>query len=150
MMRTLPAALLLVLLPLATGAGEDAFTKGPVLSEYGPNADVEVTYMIPPGSVFRHSFDVSKPAEQDKANRGLQSLARFINMHARAGVETDDLYLAAVIHGKAVKDVSTKKTPTAGLIADLLKHNVRIIVCGQSAAYYDVATADLLPGVEMA
>jgi intracellular sulfur oxidation DsrE/DsrF family protein len=27
---------------------------------------------------------------------------------------------------------------------------VRIFVCGQSAAYYDVTTNDLLPGVEMA
>ena len=38
----------------------------------------------------------------------------------------------------------------AGLIAALTDHGVRIIVCGQSAAYYDVATDDLLPGVEMA
>lgn len=27
---------------------------------------------------------------------------------------------------------------------------VRIIVCGQSAAHYEVATGELLPGVEMA
>jgi intracellular sulfur oxidation DsrE/DsrF family protein len=35
-------------------------------------------------------------------------------------------------------------------VAALLGAGARIIVCGQTAAYYDVATEDLLPGVEMA
>ena len=39
---------------------------------------------------------------------------------------------------------------SAGLIAALTGQGVRIIVCGQSAVYYEVATDDLLPGVEMA
>ena len=38
----------------------------------------------------------------------------------------------------------------AELVKVLVDHGVRIYVCGQTAAYYDVAQKDLLPGVELA
>jgi len=38
----------------------------------------------------------------------------------------------------------------AGIIKALLDKNTRIIVCGQSAAFYEIKNEDLLPGVEMA
>ena len=64
-----------------------------------------------------------------------------------------------VIHGKAVNDV-TKSThyeeavggenANAPMLAALMEKGVRVIVCGQSAAYYEVENEELLPGVEMA
>ena len=101
-------------------------------------------------AVFRHSFDVSKRAEDGELNRTLVSAARFINMHARAGVEAEHIELAVVVHGTAVHDVSGDASGSADLVAALIERGVKIIVCGQSAAYYDVETGDLLPGVEMA
>ena len=71
-------------------------------------------------------------------------------MHARAGIDTDRIKLAIVVHGKAVHDVAMASESNAGLIAALVEHGVSIIVCGQSAAYYDIATDELLPGVDMA
>ena len=71
-------------------------------------------------------------------------------MHARAGVDPNRIELAVVVHGTAVHDVSGESPASADLVATLVKLGVRIIVCGQSAAYYDVETGDLLPGVEMA
>jgi len=38
----------------------------------------------------------------------------------------------------------------ATIIKALLKKNVRIILCGQTASYYEIDNEDLLPGVEMA
>lgn len=131
-------------------ADESAFTTGPVFDAFGPAADVDVTMVIPKDSIFLHSFDVSSPGSKDSPNRTLVSVARFINMHARAGVAPEQMHLAVVVHGQAVKDVSDKQSSSAELIAALVEQGVRIIVCGQSAAYYDVATKDLLPGVEMA
>ena len=58
--------------------------------------------------------------------------------------------LAVVIHGQAVKDVTKDADASLALINALKEHNVQIIVCGQSAAYYNVASDDLAPGVEMA
>jgi intracellular sulfur oxidation DsrE/DsrF family protein len=141
---------ILVLLPAGAIAGPEAFTTGPVIAKYGPAADVDATLPIPAVAMLRHSFDVSERAGDGEPNRTLVSAARFINMHARAGVDADRIRVAVVVHGKAVFDVSGDAPGNADLVAALLEAGARIIVCGQSAVYYDVATADLLPGVEMA
>lgn len=149
-MRSVVMFSILSILPCASHADVSAFSKGPALEDYGPVADVDVTLAIPNDSVFRHSFDVAEQATEGELNRTLESAARFINMHARAGIDTNRIELAVVVHGKAVHNVATGVSGNPGLVAALIDHGVSIIVCGQSAAYYGVATGDLLPGVEMA
>jgi intracellular sulfur oxidation DsrE/DsrF family protein len=149
-MRFIKPILILAACTSTAWADEGAFTTGPIFTDYGMVADVNATMTIAPGTVFKHSFDVSSPATNGEPNSTLASAARFINMHARAGVSIDDIQIAVVVHGKAVMDVADEESTSAGLIAALTKHGIRIIVCGQSATYYDVATDDLLPGVEMA
>lgn len=131
----------------------DGFTTGPVIEEFGPVADIQVTAPLPKGLTIKHAFDVVKPAEEGKANRTLESAARFINMHARAGVDPKDINLAMVIHGKATADVMKSEdgeaTLTSQLVAALIENNVRVIVCGQSAAAYGFDADAMLPGVEM-
>jgi intracellular sulfur oxidation DsrE/DsrF family protein len=131
-------------------AGEGVFSTGPVFADYGPVADIDVTWSIAPDTTFRHSFDVSEKAEADQLNRSLVSAARFINMHARSGISAEKIRVAIVVHGKATLDMADEMSVNVALIAALIDQGVQIIVCGQSAAYYDVATDDLLPGVEMA
>lgn len=140
-------------------AGEDAFTKGPVLKDYGAVADVAANFAIPDGAVFKHSFDVSEQAEDGALNRTLVSAARFINMHARAGVPAANIKLAIVVHGGAAKDVTNAafyatavggENANAALVAALIDQGVEIIVCGQSAAFHDIGNDDFLPGVQMA
>ncbi|MEO1574805.1 MAG: DsrE family protein, partial [Pseudomonadota bacterium] len=96
--------------------------------------------------------------EPGELNRSLVSAARFLNMHAQAGVPAENMSLAFVIHGKAVHDVTvdahySQETDTTNANADLIKalvsQGVTIEVCGQSAAYYGVGVGDLLPGVTM-
>jgi intracellular sulfur oxidation DsrE/DsrF family protein len=140
----------LFLLPAIAHADFSSFSTGPAIEDYGPVADVDVTLAIPEDAEFRHSFDVSTRAEDGELNRSLVSAARFINMLARTGVDADRVEIAVVVHGGAVYDVSGDGPFSADLVATLIDHGVRIIVCGQSAAYYDVKTDDLLPGVEMA
>ncbi|MEJ2258439.1 MAG: DsrE family protein [Woeseiaceae bacterium] len=149
-MRSLLLLPFLVFLPHIVFADPGSFTTGPVIRDYGPVAEVEVTLPVPADTYLRHSFDVSTRAEDGQPNRTLVSAARFINMHARAGVDAKRIRVAVVVHGKAIYDVSGEAPDNAGLVAALLGAGARIIVCGQTAAYYDVATEDLLPGVEMA
>lgn len=149
-MRSMLLPVILALLPAVTTADTSSFTTGPVFEEYGPVADVEVTLPVPKDAKFMHSFDVSVRADEGQLNRSLASAARFINMHARAGIDAERIEVAIVVHGKATLDVSERGAGNAGLVAALIDHGVKIYVCGQSAAYYDVATDDLLPGVEMA
>ena len=78
---------ILFLLPGMASADLSSFTTGPVFDDYGPVADVDATLAIPDGATFRHSFDISKQADDGELNRSLVSAARFINMLARAGVD---------------------------------------------------------------
>lgn len=140
-------------------AQEASFSMGPVIEDFGPAASVDADIVIPEGAVFKHSFDISKQAEANGVNRNIVSAARFLNMHARAGVPSENMRLALVVHGAAVKDVAKAdfyrnavggENTNLPLLKALTENGVRVIVCGQSAAYYGVGNEDLAPGVEMA
>ena len=105
-------------------------------------------------------YDIIDGAEPGALNRKLNTPARFLNMHAAAGVPEKNMKLAVVIHGKASLDVASAKAYGAAyegaengnveIIKALTEQGVRVILCGQSAAYYGVGHEDMLPGVEMA
>ena len=139
-------------------AGKEAFTMGPVIQGFGQNAPVEQTVPVAKTQKFKIAFDIAKQGETDAANRKINSLARFINMHARAGVPAENIELAMVIHGKASYDFMNNKVykekfgtdnPNADLIEQLVANNVKFYLCGQSAAFYDLNKDMLLPGVDM-
>ena len=131
----------------------DSFHAGKTIADYGQIATVEGMNPIPKESQFKISFDVSKAAAKGEVNRSLNSAARFINMHTAVGIPMENIDLAVVIHGGAVKDMAKSGDDyvhiNTELIQALSEHGVRFYVCGQSAAYYGVKTEDLLPGVTM-
>lgn len=137
-----------------------AFTTGPVFELYGPVAPVESDMPIPEGADFKVAFDVAAGAETGKLNRTLESAARFINMHARAGVPLEKMNVAVVVHGKASEDLlgpaefakrrDGAENVNIALIGALTEKGVRVILCGQSAAAYGIKNDMLAPGVEMA
>ncbi len=137
-----------------------AFHPGPVIPAFGKVATVaDADVKLAADTEFHVAFDVST-ATESTLNRTLEGAARFLNMHAEAGIPADHQHLAIVVHGAAVFDVSSAEAyarkypgstnPNAPLVAALKEQGVRIIVCGQSAAAQNVAKADLLPGVELA
>ena len=142
-----------LLLTPAVIAQMDRFKPGQTIEGFGLIAEVPGQQPLPENAAFKISFDVAKPAEAEAVNRQIDSAARFINMHTAAGVPVERIQLALVIHGGAVKDVVQAKSPASNPNASLIKalqaHGVKFYVCGQSAAYYGVATEDLLPGVNM-
>ena len=146
-MRFLPIVIALFSTPVL--AGEEAFKPGAAIPDYGKIAEVPGATAIPSDAAFKIRFDVSKPAETDKINRNLDSAARFINMHAAAGVPLEQINLALIIHGAAVKNMTRADETNAALIKALSERGVKFYVCGQSAAWYGVKTEDLSPGVEM-
>lgn len=155
--RDLKCVLLACLLQPAFASAE--FTTGPVVESFGPVADVEQTVPLTGREHFKIVFDASEQGKGDKRNRKFESLARFLNMQARAGVKPEQIELALVVHGGAGFDVLNdtayqkkfqRDNPNVDLLAALQKNRVRIILCGQSAAYNGIGNKDLLPGVEMA
>jgi intracellular sulfur oxidation DsrE/DsrF family protein len=139
----------------ATAAYADppSFSPGPVIAEYGAVADVEGAAPIPPNTRFKVVFDVSEAAAAGAVNRRLESAARFLNMHVRAGVPRQNIRLAIVVHGAAARELTRpsegETNANAGLIAALIANGVDIYLCGQAAARYDIGAEDLLPGVRL-
>ena len=134
------------------------FNTGPVFQDYGKKVVVEGV-KFNANTEFKVAFDVAKGAEPGKLNRQFDSLARFINMHVANGVPAENIHLALVVHGKAGFDLL--KSPlyqekfnstnaNSPLLQDLMKNQVQIYLCGQSAAYYDIDKPLLEPGVKMA
>ncbi|MGB3167263.1 MAG: DsrE family protein [Alteraurantiacibacter sp.] len=148
----------------APAAAQDIeWQLGPVFEEFGPHVTVEGVEPFTPDTAFAHSFDVADRSP-DRRNRGFESAARFVNMHAANGVDPAQIRTAMVVHGSAVLDVLTDEAqaaratdgeepapnPSGAMVRAMLSQGVRFIVCGQSAAGQDVSREDLIPGVEMA
>jgi intracellular sulfur oxidation DsrE/DsrF family protein len=101
---------------------------------------------------------VGSGAEAGQINRKFDSLARFINMHTAAGVKPEKIELALVIHGRAsidmltnasYKKVHNKENPNLALLSALMSHNVKVILCGQTAAAYEIEPSQLVEGAEV-
>ncbi len=144
----------------SASAGSEAFSSGPVFKDFGKIAEVDTSFGIPKDMKFKVAFDMSKSAEVGKPNRNLNSLGRFINMHVASGVKLEDISVTMVVHGKAVADLASDnfyakhndgaKNTNKSMVAALTKQGVKIVICGQSAAYYGLKCSDLLPNVDIA
>lgn len=93
-------------------------------------------------------------AKAGRVNARLESAARFLNMHASAGVPVQNMSIAIVVHGPAALDLVTHgkygtENANAGLIEALHEAGVTIELCGQTTAYRDFSRSDLLPGVSL-
>lgn len=146
-------AFLLLLMP-PVGADQSGFSTGPLITGYGPVTKVEGAEPLPENIEFNVAFDVTKRATEGTLNRHFESAARFLNMHAAAGVAPENIHVAIVIHGPAVFDATQhgsdgEANQNADLIRTLQAYGVGFYVCGQSAAYQNVKTEDLLPGVKV-
>lgn len=153
--RFFAAVMIASFIALPVSADPEDFKTGPLIKEYGPVVAVPGAAPLPKDTVFNVAFDVTERDGEGTRNRRFESAARFLNMHAAAGVSPENMSLAVVIHGAAVADVTLDEVyggdnVNAELIATLLANRVRVIVCGQSAAFRGVKADDLLPGVEMA
>lgn len=156
-MKALRSVAFGIALLLASTAAADppGFTRGPVIADYGPVANVPDAPQLPPNTHFRVIFDVSEAAAEGAVNGRIESAARFLNMHARAGIPPENIKIAIVVRGSAVRDLTLhpqpgRDNPNAPLVAALIANHVEIYVCGQAAAHANIATSDLLPGVHVA
>lgn len=145
--------------PLALAA--ESASTGPVIDKFGPVYDVPRPDFVTPADLsYRAVFDVAQsPEAADKLNPRIESVARFLNMHARAGVKAEQIRLAVVVHGAAGKDMLSSAAykarfgtdnPNAPLLAALKSNGVRVVLCGQTAAHRGYARDELAPGVEVA
>lgn len=160
LLRLIAVSVLTSCLFMSASAGETDFHAGTVFPDFGKIATIDADFEIPKRAKFKILFDTAKGAEAGDINRTLNSAARFINMHAEAGVAEKNMKVAIVFHGKGSFDLTKddyygqklegSKNANAAIIKALTDKGIRVILCGQTAAYYDISKTDLLPGVEMA
>lgn len=153
--------LLLLLLPLGTGLRAQEKTAGPIIPDYG-----EVFQVPHPGlptdtaHTFRAVFDVMHGAgDIAQRNPYIESVARYLNMHAQAGVPPEQLYAVLVVHNEATPDLLTdteyqkrfgQSNPNTAMLRALMDAGVEVVLCGQSSLARDVPIEKTVPGVKLA
>ncbi len=116
---------------------------GPIINDFGPVFPVEnPDFITDTTKVYQVIFDIhNTPDDPTKVNPMLNTLARFLNMHAQAGVPLKNLKVAGVFHNKAthdiLKDVGYKEkykvdNPNLALINALTEAGAELYICGQS------------------
>lgn len=156
----LPAIALAVLSSSGSAQALSTPKTGPVIEGYGPVFAVPDADFAPTDTQYRLVFDVAQGADDyGDVNRRIETLARFLNMHAQAGVLRENMQIALVLHGSAAKDVLQngpyKKrygvdNPNLPLIDALAEAGVEIFLCGQSAYSRGLPKAELVEPVQLA
>ncbi len=136
-------------------------TAGPIIKEYGKVWDIhKPDYPTDTTLVFKAVFDImNSPEAPDRLNPSIETVARYLNMHARSGVPAEKLKAVMVIHNKASKDIMLTEAyqrkygvenPNHQLLLELHNAGVQIIFCGQSSLSRDIPKEDVLPEVQFA
>lgn len=146
--------LLFTLIALQTHADEE----NRLIKDYGQFKPVPYSTFETPNNL-KVVFDVyTSDDDNSKVNRGINTVARFLNMHINAGVKQKNIKAALVIHGAAGKDILTNdaynerhKTdnPNADLLKQLHDNGVQIIVCGQSVEFRKYDRKEILDFVDV-
>jgi ubiquinone/menaquinone biosynthesis C-methylase UbiE/intracellular sulfur oxidation DsrE/DsrF family protein len=105
-------------------------------------------------------LDVTADAKPGDVNKGLDRVARLLNLYGAAGKKAADVKIAIVFHGEATKSVLTDAdyknrfdvaaNPNLPLIRDLQKAGVEVFVCGQAINYKGFADAEVAEGIPIA
>jgi len=143
-----------------SGISSSAST-GPVVTDYGPVFDLPASaFQLSKGQTHKALFDVAGGKRaRNELNRRLETVARFLNMHARNGIAPEQLELAVIMHGgssfDALSDAAYRQrfgidNPNSALIKALHEAGVSLYLCGQSAGFNGIQANELSAQVALA
>jgi intracellular sulfur oxidation DsrE/DsrF family protein len=105
-------------------------------------------------------FDITADAKPAEVNKGLEQVARLLNLYGAAGLKAGDVKIAVVCHGDADKALlsdaayaaryKVTANPNLPLIGDLKKVGVEVFVCGQSLHDLGFKVEEVAEGVPVA
>jgi len=133
----------------------------PVIKGYGKVHPYPLAAMQPsPERHYQVLFDITKAADAPgKVNPGLDHVARLLNLYALAGVPTDHLKIALVVHGPATsivlkndayRKLHQQDNPNSEIIHLLKGAGVKLFICGQALAEKHIATESVNPEITLA
>lgn len=136
-------------------------TPGNVIPDYGNTFDIEnPDFKTDTIATFKMVFDIAKaPEDPSVVNPYINTLARFLNMHEKAGVPMENIHLRTAIHGQAAygmlanefyKEKFGVDNPNIELLEALNAAGVELILCGQTAGSRGISSARRLEIVDVA
>jgi intracellular sulfur oxidation DsrE/DsrF family protein len=162
-MSVRPALTSLFALGLLAGSvsAQQQAVPGPLVTSGGPVFEVEnPDFPTPMDTPLKAVFELrDAPRSPEGGQPQLNTMARFLNMHARHGVPRENLRVAGVVHAGGafamVNDARYREefgvdNPNKEVIAEILASGGQLVLCGQSAAARGIDRDELLPGVQLA
>ena len=163
MFRTLGTSLAVVLLAAAAAPSPSPLERPPLafprIKEAGGIAVLPEAFYQPKAGT-KVVFDIAVGAKPDEINKGLDRIARLINLHAGHGVPADGPQIVAVLHGSAtdasLSDEAYKirtgaaANPNLPLLRRFNECGVKLYVCGQTLAQKRISPNDVAPHLEIA
>ncbi len=135
---------LLVTVPVSAQNTRNDLHDGPLIEGFGrhvdlPNADF---VMRTDDNIYRVAVVISQPLNApERPHMRLEAAARFMNMHAHAGIPQEDLQVKLVLHGGGTRAAMTNEAyreryemdnPSLPLLEALSDAGVEIFLCEQS------------------
>lgn len=132
-----------------------------IIKDFGQTFDVEnPDVKTDMNANHKVIFDIAQSSEDKSVvNKYIETAARFLNMHAKAGLKPEQLHVAMTLHGGAWQDVMTNEAykekfgvnnPNLELINQLNEAGVDIIICGQTAGVRGLNKTNVNPNVKFA
>jgi len=145
----------------ATVAAQQQAIPGPVIFSAGNTFPVDNPSFVTRTDIeYKVAFELAAAAPSpDQLNTSLNSVARFINMHAADGVPVTQIKAAVVVHGPAGWELLSDEAyrekygvdnPNSELIRELVDQGMTIVLCGQTAASRGIPRDGLADGVQLA
>lgn len=132
----------------------------PIIKDYGTINDIDNVYMPDKNIDYKIVIDLKSSNDNyDKVNKGLNNVARLMNLHGVAGIKKEQLNVAVVLHYTATPTVLNnvgyqKKygvdNPNLKLISQLKEAGVEFYICGQSLVARKYDFEDVNPDVTIA
>jgi len=134
---------LFLILFISTNAQETMTKMGPILEGYGAVFQIEKPDLIlNKDKEYKVIFDIYTDKSKDNTiNPLINTVARYLNMHAQHDVPLDHMKIVIILHGAATKSALSaeayltqfkEENLNSKLLHALKEVNVETFVCGQS------------------
>lgn len=135
-------------------------STGPIFEDFGAVYTIEnADLLLDTDTKYKVIFDVySDQKKSGTMNPLINTVARFMNMHAQNGVLLENMDIVLVLHGAATKNALNEKKfkklfktkhPNSELLKALAAKNVKTYVCGQSMISKEYKASDISEYVDI-
>ena len=145
--------------PLKAAAATDSRLVFPVIAGHGGVVHRPAA-VDQPRAGAKVIFDVTADAKPNAVNKGLDRVARLVNLYGASGLSPKDVTITVVLHGEATKaalsDAAYKtrfdaeQNPNLALVRELQMAGVEVLVCGQALSYQNFADNEVAPEIHIA